>query len=250
MRFIDRFVKHMELRTSLKRPRTCSSPPTQTWTGSCPGPVVRDGLREERSSAPPTPTPRNSSPSGKIGSWGPGPRAAPQRHVHRPARKSRATTDDRRTATVQQGHRMVERGANPWGSCARAALPIHDNSCPRSPARSSATVARLAAVDRSTPLRRVNRAGRRAESRGKLGIWRHATGPHANPGLRVLHQQQHRALTIKFAHARVLARTPSRNRRGSSLDFMRNTSIPAAGRIPNFRDEDGRSLDGKAWDDS
>ncbi len=99
------------------------------------------------------------------------------------------------------------------------------------------------------PLHPVNRQ-HLAEITGELGIWQHATGPAPNLAFGYCTDDEARALTVDLAHARVLGWDAVAESARRSLDFMRDAFDPATGRFRNFRDEDGRWLDGEASDDS
>ena len=87
-------------------------------------------------------------------------------------------------------------------------------------------------------------------STGELGIWQHATGPAPNLAFGYCTDDVARALTVDLAHARVLGWDAVAESARRSLRFMRGCIRPATGRFRNFRDEDGRWLDGEASDDS
>ena len=99
------------------------------------------------------------------------------------------------------------------------------------------------------PLHPVNRQ-HLAEITGELGIWQHATGPEPNRAFGYCTDDVARALTVDLAHARVLGWDAVAESARRSLRFMRDAFDPATGRFRNFRDEDGRWLDGEASDDS
>jgi hypothetical protein len=99
------------------------------------------------------------------------------------------------------------------------------------------------------PLYPVNRQ-HLAEITGELGIWQHATGPAPNLAFGYCTDDVARALTVDLAHARVLGWDAVAESARRSLRFMRDAFDPATGRFRNFRDENGRWLDGAASDDS
>ncbi len=85
---------------------------------------------------------------------------------------------------------------------------------------------------------------------GELGIWQHATGPVPNREFGYCTDDVARALTVDLAHARVLGWVAVAESARRSLRFMRDASDPVTGRFRNFRDEDGRWLEGDASQDS
>ena len=101
----------------------------------------------------------------------------------------------------------------------------------------------------SRPLYPVNRH-HLAELTGELGIWQHATGPVPNRDFGYCIDDVARALTVDLEHADVLGWTAVEASARRSLQFMHQAFDPATGRLRNFRDADGRWLDGEASEDS
>ena len=85
---------------------------------------------------------------------------------------------------------------------------------------------------------------------GELGIWQHAVGPLPNEAFGYCIDDEARALTVDLDHARVLGWPAVQASAWRSLHFMRDAFDPEAGRFRNFRDADGRWLDGDASQDS
>ena len=111
----------------------------------------------------------------------------PCRRVHRPARESRAANGDRQARLrVQPGHGVVERGRRVQHRSSRGRPCPFRRPFPRSPGRSRGRSRGSRPSVGRRPLHPVNRQ-HLAEITGELGIWQHATGRGAQPGLRVLH---------------------------------------------------------------
>jgi hypothetical protein len=101
----------------------------------------------------------------------------------------------------------------------------------------------------SRPLYPVNRL-HVAELTGELGIWQHATGALPNRAFGYCTDDVARALTVDLEHADILGWTAVKASARRSMQFMLDAFDPATGRFRNFRDADGRWLDGKASEDS
>ena len=101
----------------------------------------------------------------------------------------------------------------------------------------------------SRPLYPVNRH-HLDELTGELGIWQHATGPEPNRDFGYCTDDVARALTVDLEHADILGWPAVEASVRRSLQFMRDAFDPATGRFRNFRDADGRWLEGEASEDS
>ena len=85
---------------------------------------------------------------------------------------------------------------------------------------------------------------------GELGIWQHATGPLPNRAFGYCVDDVARALTVDLEHAGVVGWPAVQASARRSLQFMRDAFDPSIGRFRNFRDEEGRWLEGDASEDS